>query len=384
MKRARHQDGYIFRKGNGWYLRYRQDELRPDNTVGRVQKCQKLVDFGGEYRSKRAVKELAVEFLTPLNNGTLTPHSTMKLVQFVDDHYLPFVKAHKRASTYRSYLNLWNRYLKARCEIALRDFRTADGERVLEEIAGKHDLTCTTLAHIKAFLSGAFRYAKRQGVLNSENPMRDVVLPRGKPAGETYAYSLEEVKQMLTVLPEPAATVVATAAYMGARKGELRGLLWENYDGRQLLIMQSVWRSHVDRPKTKQSMAPVPVIAQLASRLDLLRTLGGNPSAGLIFASDAGKPLNLDALAHDTIRPALNKIGVGWHGWHAFRRGLATNLHRLGVPDKTIQAILRHANVAVTQGCYIKTASQETVTAMRLLECATTVQPEEAKQAPPN
>src|SRR5437879_8785039 len=28
-----------------------------------------------------------------------------------------------------------------------------------------------------------------------------------------------------------------------------------------------------------------------------------------------------------------------WHGWHAFRRGLATNLHTLGVDDKTIQAI---------------------------------------------
>ena len=29
-----------------------------------------------------------------------------------------------------------------------------------------------------------------------------------------------------------------------------------------------------------------------------------------------------------------------WQGWHPFRRGLATNLHDLGVPDKTIQAIL--------------------------------------------
>jgi hypothetical protein len=37
--------------------------------------------------------------------------------------------------------------------------------------------------------------------------------------------------------------------------------------------------------------------------------------------------------------------GVSWHGWHAFRRGLATTLHRLRVPDKTIQAILRHSNV---------------------------------------
>jgi len=37
-----------------------------------------------------------------------------------------------------------------------------------------------------------------------------------------------------------------------------------------------------------------------------------------------------------------------WHGWHAFRRGLATNLHGLGVEDKTMQRILRHSNVALT------------------------------------
>jgi integrase len=57
-----------------------------------------------------------------------------------------------------------------------------------------------------------------------------------------------------------------------------------------------------------------------------------------------------------------------WHGWHAFRRGLATNLYDLGVDDKTIQAILRHANVAVTQGCYIKTLDSQSIAAMRQFE----------------
>jgi integrase len=63
----------------------------------------------------------------------------------------------------------------------------------------------------------------------------------------------------------------------------------------------------------------------------------------------------------DTSRPR-------WHGWHAFRRGLATNLHRLGVPDKVIQQILRHSNVAVTQECYIKTVTADSAAAMRQFE----------------
>jgi integrase len=61
------------------------------------------------------------------------------------------------------------------------------------------------------------------------------------------------------------------------------------------------------------------------------------------------------------VRPA-------WRGWHAFRRGLATVSHDMGICDKTIQAILRHSNVAITQAAYIKTLPRQSVDAMKRLE----------------
>ena len=51
------------------------------------------------------------------------------------------------------------------------------------------------------------------------------------------------------------------------------------------------------------------------------------------------------AYGHDPSRPV-------WQGWHAFRRGLATNLHRLGVAGKEIQSILRHVNLSTTMNIY--------------------------------
>jgi len=53
-------------------------------------------------------------------------------------------------------------------------------------------------------------------------------------------------------------------------------------------------------------------------------------------------------------------------------------LHRLGVSDKVIQQILRHANVNTTMNIYVKTGSADAAIAMKTLEamCATTVQPE--------
>jgi integrase len=136
----------------------------------------------------------------------------------------------------------------------------------LKDIARQENLSRTTLGHIKHFLSGVFRYARRQGVL--ENPMHDVEIPKARPVGETYAYSLEEEAQMLAILPEPTATVVAIAAFTGARKGEIRGFTWENYDGSEIRVEKSVWRSHVDEPKRPKSKGAIPVIGQLKVLLD--------------------------------------------------------------------------------------------------------------------
>jgi integrase len=111
---------------------------------------------------------------------------------------------------------------------------------------------------------------------------------------------------------------------------------------------------------------------------------------GPMFPNDAGNPTDLNNLLNRVILPTLNRcVRCGdirrahilsehdferdsklpeWHGWHAARRGLGTNLYRLGVPEKTIQAILRHANVSTTSAYYIKTAAADTQAAMAKLE----------------
>jgi integrase len=370
MKRTRrHQRGYVFKKGSAWYLRYYDHVMGAAGEAEHKQKCRRLADAVGRYRTKQAAWELAEEFLRSLNDGTATPESSMTLLRYVEDYYLPHVEEQKRLSTYKGYVHMWSRHLKGRSLIALRDFRTVDGENMLRSIARTESLNRTSLAHLKSFLSGALRYARRQGILNAgENPMRDVVVPKARPSSETHAYSLEDIMKMLVVVPEPAATALATAAFTGARRGEIRGMLWENYSGDQIRITQSVFGSHADEPKTAKSKAPVPVIAPLAKYLDRHRVVSGESVSGLIFKSKTGTPMDLAQIARFVIRPALNGTGIEWHGWHAFRRGLATNLYRLGVPDKTIQAILRHANLSTTMNAYVKSVSADATAAMKAFE----------------
>jgi len=156
-----------------------------------------------------------------------------------------------------------------------------------------------------------------------------------------------------------------------------------------LRVTRSVWHGHVGEPKTERSKAPVPVIAPLARLLDVHRLRCGNPVSGPIFANSFGRPLDLEYVQRTVIAeafyPEKQPPVVEWHGWHAFRRGLATNLNRLGVDDKVIQAILRHSNITTTQNIYIKSVPADSVAAMKQLEsllCANCAPAEEGVQPP--
>ena len=192
---------------------------------------------------------------------------------------------------------------------------------------------------------------------------------------------------MLELLPEPARTIVLTAAFTGLRKSELRGLTWGSYSGEQLSVDRSVWNGTTSEPKTKRSRSPIPVVRSLAEALEAHRLRAGILAQATlpIFQAGNGKPLNLDNIVRRVIAPAIEKcVKCGkaesahpteghlfeldktlcWHGWHAFRRGLATNLHTLGVADKDIQAILRHSTIGLTQNVYIKSVNESQVSAL--------------------
>ena len=260
---------------------------------------------------------------------------------------------------------------------------------IQDTLAGK--LSRNTLKHVKSVVSGIFTLAKQQDYFQGENPARDTAInPRAAEPQETYAYTLDEIRTILSMLPEPAATAFAVAAFMGLRHGEIQGLLWENYTDGEMFVSRSIWNGRINEPKTRKGRAPVPVIRQLAERLEMHRLRCGNPQTGPIFANAVGKPLALGTMVNRVILPALNRCEVcrkaesdhkrashdfkrdasipDWHGWHAARRGLGSNLYRLGVPAMVIQRILRHANVSTTATYNIKTAAADVRSAMAMLE----------------
>jgi len=301
MRRAREQSGYIYKRGGWWVLRYRENVLE-GGELKRRQLAKQIEQVSPAHmRLKRPPPEIenkAKAMLQPLNNHSYTPEATQTLGHFVERVYFPNLENQKRASTVKGYKARWASQLKARCgSYRLRDFRTSDAQRLLADIArGCPDLCRSTLHHLRSLLSAIFKHAIQQGYLNGPNPIREVGVPTAPEGDDTYAYSLEEVTRILMYLPQPAYTIAALAAFTGLRRSELAGALWENYDGQELRVTQSVWEGHISEPKTRRSKAPVPIIPALARILGAYRDQCGSPKSGPMFKSEAkaGTPLNLN------------------------------------------------------------------------------------------
>jgi integrase len=396
MQRRRKQSGQIIVINSRWYVRYYERQ-----NVGGVIERHRVTHLLGPIttRGKTPPAEIVTDaerHMATVNLSTIPVEQLISLSDFMENEFLPRAERRLKPSTYRNYLGDWQRRLKPlvrRDRISLKDYKTVHVQHWLDEI-GQDKLSRNSLKGIKSMISGLFKEARRLGFYEAVNPAQDTkVRSDATPPALTHAYTLEEIGAMLAHLPEPAATAFAVAAYAGLRRGEIEGLEWPDYHDGELHVTRSIVNGKASTPKTAMSSAAVPVIRPLAERLEMHRLRNGNPTKGPIFATSIGTPLSMHNLLNRTMLPALNRchhcgLSEGlphlkardcpgyerdlripdWQGFHAARRGLGSNLYRLGVHDKVIQKILRHSNVSTTTTYYIKSTALDVTAAMQQFE----------------
>jgi integrase len=320
------------------------------------------------HRNPGSVRAKADEILVPLNAGT-APESVDTVRQFIEAMFLPHCREVHTPSTADGYLQMWRlvQHDEEFCKLPLQKVNTARVHRLLKTIAGEKDRSHSTMRNVRNFLSAAFKYALNTDKISS-NPVFGVITPKGVPAKETHAYTLNEITDMLAALKEPARTLVLVAGLTGLRRSELQGLKWDDFTGTELRVERAVWNGIVTGTKTLSSKAAVPLLPIVASALEDHKSRNGYN--GWVFHGETGNPLRLDNFTKREVIPALTKAGLEWHGWHAFRRGLASNLFELGAEGKIAQAILRHADLGTTMRHYIKARPEGTQAAMDRLGAA--------------
>ena len=344
------QRGTIYKKHGAWFVVYRALESVNGQWV-RKQKTHRLASTD-EYKTKTSVTGLADEHLRSQNLGSATPESSTTVSDFASKFFLPYVKANKKPSTLKFYKDMVDNHIEPLIgNLKLREVSTPDIQRLLN---ARSSLSHTSVIRLKNGCSTLLSYAIREGFLKGANAAREAKAEGKRSDFEGYAYSFDEVLWMLERLPEPSRTVVAVAAFSGLREAEIRGLRWTDYDGQFFNVRTSIWRTHEGQTKTRKSKNSVPIIEPL--RKILAAHKQSNGKSEWIFAGEKkGRPLHLDNLCRREIKPI---VGDRWHGWHAFRRGLATVLYSIGERAETAQTILRHEDVSTTQEHYLMLKSK--------------------------
>lgn len=343
------QQGYIFKQGGSWFLRYR-DNLSVDGQVVRKQKCVKLADYCDRYRCERDVQPLAGDVLARVRQSGKCSHAGIMFADYVKTVFLPMVQRIKKPSTYAAYRTYYQRYIAPFSEdYALCDFSISIVSGILESASRAYTLNAETLKKIRSVISAVFHHAITKGSYPArsatDNPASCAAIPEAaKDPKETEAATFEDVQRYLTALKEHplARAAVALLAFTGARPGEGRGMRWEewNREGRHIAINRSVWHREVGTPKTEKSARLVPVDDQLRDILLDLWHAQGCPIAGYILQGERkGHPVILDNLSKRVIRPALQKAKLAWKGFYALRRFHGTGVRMQSNDDTGSKAL---------------------------------------------
>jgi integrase len=220
-----------------------------------------------------------------------------------------------------------------------------------------------TMDRLRRILSLVYKSAQRYGLIprgEEHNPIRFV---RCKTTSEYEARTISPRQswEIWAQLPEPESTLTLLAATTGLRISECLGLQWGDVDfNAQVIQVRRTWTAgKVGAPKSKASQAAVPLHPVLATHMSTWHK--ATPYSGeqdWVFPSfklNGKKPRVGSMLVQDHLRPAAIAAGVLKEGesvrfgFHNLRHSLASFLVGQGTDPKTVQTLLRHADVTTTQ-----------------------------------
>lgn len=223
-------------------------------------------------------------------------------------------------------------------------------------------LSDSSVANIVKPIRACLATAVAEGVIR-QNPARDVPMPHrpsvdeGEPE-EVRALTREQLAGFLRVVHPKHRTLFRFLASTGLRVSEVAALQWQHVrlDGGKphVRVRRQLYRGRLQPPKSRHGRRDVPLDHRLVVEL---RTRRGETDwardEDLVFANEAGGPIDKDNLRRRRLRPAAEEIGAPWAAFHTFRHTCASLLFERGASVVQVQRWLGHHSAAFTLSTYV-------------------------------
>lgn len=305
-----------------------------------------------------------------INGGEQTDDNPIRpvlLSEFINEVYLPFQQGKWKASTAGSSENrIRHHIVKELGAIAVEDFTLKSLQNFLERkaVAG---LSFSVVDHLRWDISSILEMAVAEKLIPAD-PSTRLYTPKSALMGESRSMTIAEVETALGAVPPRETLMLHLAIFAGLRPGEILALRRRHVglDGRTIQVEQRVYRGELDDPKSGAGrlVAVPPCTADL--RCEWLETAVENDPEAWIFASGRETPLWRDNLLRRHLRPALEKVGLGWVDFRVMRRTNASLGHDAKV-DPKVSADQRGHGIGVSLDVYTKTSiEQKSIAATKL------------------
>ena len=349
--------GTVYPRKNkeGKVIGYRGSYFAPDGK-------RRYVSAKKKGDAERALRQA----MTDADRGLVFGAGTLMVEDYLNRWLTDSVKDTVRGTTFERYEQITRKHIVPNIGRVKLKALTPAHVRGLYKAKLEAGLSPRTVQYIHVTLHKALKQAEQDGLI-PRNATRAVKPPQIRRE-EMRPLTPEQVGVLFGALRgDRLEALYVLAVTTGLRQGELLGLKWEdvNLDAGTLQVRRTLTTARggpvLTAPKTKGSRRGVKLSLTASETLrgHLARQLGEIDDAGplwrengLIFASEAGDPLDRRYITTHRFKPLLRHAGLPRIRFHDLRHTCATLLLSKNVNPKVVSEMLGHATIAITLDTY--------------------------------
>ena len=344
----------------------------------RKNKQGKIIGYRGSYfapdgkrryvsAKKKGDAERALrQAMTDADRGLVFEAGTLTVEDYLNHWLTDSVKDTVRDTTFERYEQITRKHIVPEVGRLKLKALSAAHVRGLYKTKLESGLSPRTVQYIHVTIHKALKQAVSDGLIPRN--ATEAVRPPQVRKEEMRPLMPLQAKELLDAAEGDRLEVLyVLAVTTGLRQGELLGLKWEDVDldGGALRVRRTLTTAKggpmLSAPKTKGSRRSVKLTqrASDALRRHLERQLREIDTAGshwqengLMFASEAGEPLDRRYITTHLFKPLLKEDGLPEIRFHDLRHTCATLLLSKNVNPKVASEMLGHATIAITLDTY--------------------------------